>query len=656
MRKLLFLLTGCIFLLVLTMSTLAQQVPGAVFNRGVQELQIALGINTQPDNWLWQYIVVDETSLGCNLVQGSPAGSSFGVYVMTYTYPSGDYVVHVAEDAGRVVLCDLKFPQFQATPTAVASPTVSQNPCMALINVETNTYLQPDLNSGFVTIGTLQPSEFLTVTEVTPARDWFQINKNGALGWIPSTTMTASGDCANLPVFGATPVPSPTPVLPSPFEVYLCPRDYAGYLPPRIRVGVATARVGEGGVPNKIRAYPTTDENGTQVGLIQPGRTVDRIVAGPVCNNQIVWWRIEVDGVTGWTAESQVPDYFLEPTAGNEIEPTVPQTTLPTSPLTQVGVVELGYSISQVTFTPDGRSLLIPDQNGANFEVWDVTSGLRTPNIIPINAPIAGFTFSPLGELVTTDMTGSIRYWDLTTFQEIPDKAIVNAYEPTRGGPLAFNGDGSMLLSADCHEQDPQGLGCNTSLIKMFDTRTKLPARLQAIDSNFIDDLQFNADDTIMASLSLDGTYLFDAASGTYIDGLFYNSSGIVFNDLDFGTQPDFLLVGGCLAEIGNTVECLQGVAILYDIQLKEVIQQLEDHANNVTAVEFSNDGKLFATVGDAGSLLVYSFFDGEKFGITGHTGRVTDVAFSPDDRFIVTSGLDGKVIIWNAPVIAFSG
>ncbi|MEM5775901.1 MAG: hypothetical protein AAGU05_12940, partial [Anaerolineaceae bacterium] len=64
--------------------------------------------------------------------------------------------------------------------------------------------------------------------------------------------------------------------------------------------------------PNRVR-----DEAGGDnaiIGYIEPGEAV-RIVDGPVCLNQWVWWKITslATGLTGWTSEGDGTEYWLVP-------------------------------------------------------------------------------------------------------------------------------------------------------------------------------------------------------------------------------------------------------------------------------------------------------------------------------------------------------
>jgi len=90
----------------------------------------------------------------------------------------------------------------------------------------------------------------------------------------------------------------------------LTPTLCAGSLPFRLQIdghGQVTP-----GLPNNLRSSP---ESGTVLGQI-PGEAVFRVLEGPVCGkvNHRAWWRVEYEGMSGWTAESNETEYWVQPT------------------------------------------------------------------------------------------------------------------------------------------------------------------------------------------------------------------------------------------------------------------------------------------------------------------------------------------------------
>ena len=77
---------------------------------------------------------------------------------------------------------------------------------------------------------------------------------------------------------------------------------------PRLTIGEPT-RVTPG-LPNNIRSQP--GQSGELLGEI-PGGSFFEVLEGPTCSSNMYWWRIQYNGIIGWTAEGLTGDYWLEP-------------------------------------------------------------------------------------------------------------------------------------------------------------------------------------------------------------------------------------------------------------------------------------------------------------------------------------------------------
>lgn len=69
------------------------------------------------------------------------------------------------------------------------------------------------------------------------------------------------------------------------------------------------ARLTPTGGRNRIRQTPSV--NGVQVDFIELGGIMT-LIDGPVCDNSIIWWRVDWNGIRGWTAESAGGDVWFE--------------------------------------------------------------------------------------------------------------------------------------------------------------------------------------------------------------------------------------------------------------------------------------------------------------------------------------------------------
>lgn len=66
-------------------------------------------------------------------------------------------------------------------------------------------------------------------------------------------------------------------------------------------------------VPNRVRSVPQKGDN--LIGKLNPGDVV-KVLEGPVCADGLVFWRVESDSIpggSGWTAEGDGQEYWLEP-------------------------------------------------------------------------------------------------------------------------------------------------------------------------------------------------------------------------------------------------------------------------------------------------------------------------------------------------------
>jgi hypothetical protein len=228
-----------------------------LYKVAVYAAQVAKPGLAATNNITWERLRPTRLSnMTCPLIEGTDLGREVRPYIMTLHYGNERYVVYVAGDGTLALPCDSKFDTLTLLipPTATPLPTMTYTPTGTTTPVATNT---------------------------------------------PTATAT--------PMATATALPA----------AVTCPPDFTGFMTPRITLGMATARVGDGGSPNRLRDQPSV--SGLQVGQIQPGRTINQVLGGPACSDTYVWWFVEMDGVQGWTVESDSSDggfYFLEPLEG----------------------------------------------------------------------------------------------------------------------------------------------------------------------------------------------------------------------------------------------------------------------------------------------------------------------------------------------------
>ena len=178
------------------------------------------------------------------------------------------------------------------------------------VGLATGCFLRPrgesaNVRSGPATtrprVATINPSRVYAALGRSLNGDWLFFNQ----GWVKRTALELSGDCSRLPVLDPQRVGSGV--------IFFCPPEYEGYLPPRIAIGKENARIASNRIPNRLREQPSI--TAAQIGEIPPGQTLQAVLDGPACQEHYVWWRVQANGMVGWTVESDIKAnyYYLEP-------------------------------------------------------------------------------------------------------------------------------------------------------------------------------------------------------------------------------------------------------------------------------------------------------------------------------------------------------
>ncbi|MCY4071015.1 MAG: thrombospondin type 3 repeat-containing protein [Chloroflexi bacterium] len=161
-------------------------------------------------------------------------------------------------------------------------------------------------------VSQISPQNSHAVLGQNLAGDWLFFRQ----GWVSLSVLELVGDCSRLPVLDPAEVSSGT--------VHFCPPLYQGFLTPRIDIGKARARVASRTLANRLRAEPALGAQ--QIGEIPPRQVLDAVLDGPACDGAFVWWQVEVNGLIGWTVESDLNAnaYYLEPVAPPASEKSAP--------------------------------------------------------------------------------------------------------------------------------------------------------------------------------------------------------------------------------------------------------------------------------------------------------------------------------------------
>jgi hypothetical protein len=580
-------------------------------NAAIAAAQAVLG--RRPNTWTYTIgQPTNQQTLGCPLLGGLTLDRQVIPYRYELVYNDGVYVVYASADGQITVLCDQKF----FTPAA-SMPT-------------------PTVMSGIIAT----PTPFGPPATPTP-------NVAATLSANVGLTLTQ----------------------------YACPPTFAGYLPPRIRPGRATAAVEQGGVPNRLRSLPVADNAiAPQVGLAQPGRTLDAVLNGPACSGTFVWWYVEIDGIRGWTAESNAAsnEYFLVPTSGNEVTPAAPLSAQLAIP--DVVAVDRGFEFAPfVAFRGDAQAFFAyaytsgnpTGQRGGTLIEYDATTAQQTGRLLVApNALIVDLQVSSLGDLIVASNDQSIAVYS-------PDSLTNNPNQPSRPSLLLPNSfdfragnkvfavlpSGTTLVSLSCPRPSNFGPSCDQAALVAYNLGSGQASRPLLLPPNvYVDNMGFSPDGRTLYVQSMAEVLAFDVATGQQT-GRFTNADA-TFLMLDMAVNPSdgSILTTKCKRIDPATNGCALGEVALWASN-GTLRGLLDSSAGNPLVVRYSPDGQTFLVGDSSGNMTLYSA-DGRPIrGIGGAAlpssdpmqavVSIDDAAYSRDGRSVLFTTSDRNVYLW---------
>lgn len=314
-------------------------------------------------------------------------------------------------------------------------------------------------------------------------------------------------------------------------------------------------------------------------------------------------------------------------------------------------------SVTSVVFSPDGKWLATGGFD-RRVALWDARSG-RQVRLFPEHArPIASVAFSPDGKTLVTADGGVPRLWDTATGRETVElvpagPGTFKNVAPSMGaGRALFSRKGAMVISGD-----------RDGSVRLWDAATgqrifpqefiqapglfpEWRTNLLAFQSSVLEwdaVVATHRDGTVVAAGYLDGWLrLWDLQTGKERQA-FETGQGPV-RAVAFSDAPDRPI----LATAGNdgTVK-LWRPWLAFGNRPEPIV--LRGHADAVTSIAFSPDGRRIVSGGRDGTLRVWDTATGqETFALSAHADAVTCVAFSHDGHRVASAGGDGTVCVWD--------
>jgi len=523
-------------------------------------------------------------------------------------------------------------------PTGFTVPADSSAVCfVSSLGAFANVRSQPTTDAARV--ARIFENSYYQVTARNTAGDWFYIQP----GWVAASVINTIGECVNLTVSDNLVGVGFTEDLPGELDEsvsqalaqYACTADFEGYLQPRLQIGNANAQVEVGGLPNALRSFPSVDDTESEnIGTIQPGRTIDRVIAGPVCNQGFVWWLVEFDGQTGWTAESNESsdDYYLEPLSGS-VDPVTetddseetgdtqePETTTTEgivsgrthdftqtwqhgdNPVTQVLFNADGsrmYSVSSVPGFGDGTAQ-------GEVAVWNADG----TEVVRLSAPveILGIGMDEArGSLLVADASGGVTLFDINTLEQSAAYPALFDTSFTHETEVAFYASDTIALMATSGCTDES---CATSQVNVYSLDAGELLWSAEYNSQDITALAFSnsATDPQIAASSELGVQSWDANG----ESLRYtwDGNGLMIYDIAFNSDDSRLLAVGC-SECDET-----GSIALIDAQTGALLGVAEGHVRAALLVAFAPDDETLASSDGQRQIMLRDAVSGDPAGI----------------------------------------
>ncbi len=440
-----------------------------------------------------------------------------------------------------------------------------------------------------------------------------------------STVVMCSASDGSEPV--ATPESEDLPSNP------LCPEPEEGeppFMRTRLRAGME-ARVTPG-VPNNLRDAPV--QTAAVISQIPSGGELN-VTAGPSCDDGMLWWQVNYNGLTGWMAEGQDGEFFVEPLPPALLPPLSSITTANAVHVMEQAKLQ-GNITPQVAFSPDGAMFGTIGALGSSG-LWLYRMGVLNlePQILENEIPMLTLSFSADGrQALLGGFDGTARIWNIYPDAPLREALYLQSYQ-SGVAAVDFHPNGSTFAAA--------GAGALTNAeverenaILVWDVASVSQTSVLGGHTAAVNDVAYSPDGARLASASADGTLrIWDIAARQAV-AVVQGDAGM--RTVEYRSDGAVLAVG---AENGS-------ITLMNPVD-GTPFGTMTGHTGAVNDVAFDPGGVLLASVGDDGTLRLWDAIQpGAALAVLqGHYQPVLSVAFSPDGTLIVTAGADGTLRLW---------
>ncbi len=427
-----------------------------------------------------------------------------------------------------------------------------------------------------------------------------------------------------------------TPLSPEEHDrLAVCPNPEPGvrYLPTRLTTGIRAQVAPAAGTVN-LRS--DADKDAAAAGEV-PGGALFDITSGPLCADGLLWWQLNYDGLTGWAAEGEGADYWLEPAPARPLPAGLLVIDAKGAPFVSEQSRAQGAISARLALDASGTTVAVPGGAGVSG-VWFYTLAAlgQPPAFMPGARLYTSLAYGADGGLLLLGATdGWFELRDTQTrrirWEDLGHNADLSAvaYAPN-GGALATAGP-RVVKSINVAPE-------NTILL--WDVGALAMKAALAGHTAAVNALAFSPDSSTLASASDDASViLWDAASGAQLARLAGHSAPV--------RVVAFSADGALLASADT-----DGAVIIWDAQTRAPLHTLETVHTN--AVAFSPDGALLATGGGAATtspdyaVRLWDVATGDELAqLAGHSAPVGALAFNAAGTVLVSASEDLSLRFW---------
>lgn len=311
-----------------------------------------------------------------------------------------------------------------------------------------------------------------------------------------------------------------------------------------------------------------------------------------------------------------------------------------------------------LSFSPDGKTLAggvqwgktVPDLPDGGVILWDAAAGKRTSVLNGYRNPSA-LAFSPDGKLLAEGGDG-IRLWDVATGKP------AGTIQAHRGNlcALAFSPNGKLLASGAFSDST------RSNTVGLWEVETLKAAATAPTCASTVKTVAFSPDGKTLAYAGHGGEVrlwgvdigreraAIEPGDKPFVTCIAFSPDGKTLAvALEYHGVKSPATAGAFIsAQVGPRVDHRD--VTLWEVATGKAAGKLVGHQEPVSAVAFSPDSKLLASVADGDpTVRLWDVALGKTVATLEMKGGANQVAFSPDGKLLATASWSGKVInLWS--------